>query len=537
MKNLLLFVVIIACYNLVNAQEKFQRSIGANSGFDISHCLDLVSDTGYILAGSTNYFDTTTADVMLIRTNVNGDTLWAKTYDAGGSENAIHVQQTFDGGFIAIGTTQVVGNAFSEMYLIKTDLNGNLLWSKSYGDSIHIYSGFSVQQLNDSGFVLMGNQKENDVVIIRTNKDGDTIWTKMYNNFYMYSIQQTKDKGFILGGGLYVCLLIKLDSTGEIMWSKYIDTQKFEVQDIYFSARQTSDNGYIIAGSDYLGINTDQAYLAKTDSLGNLQWAKTYADSGSYSYSNSYATCVEQTIDKGYIFAGSIYLSNGDDLLVKTDSNGNVIWARHYGGQYNEKSDELIRKKCDNRNYYPTWVVPIKVQHAQIDNEYVFTSISRSFNNNYYLVRTDKNGISGTCYDNSLHMIVTPVSSVVINFALQAQPKYFIVRSPITVVKHPNVIDYDLCPVVVGEETVTTSNDKLAIYPNPSSSVITIETNELGTSKQSCYEIYNLEGDLMARHNISQARTSVDINSFAKGLYLIRLISGNSNVTVKFVKE
>ncbi len=123
------------------------------------------------------------------------DTLWTRTYGGDDGEEGCSVQQTADGGFIIAGTTHSFGAGSDDVYLIQTDSNGDTLWTKTYG-GYHKDWGNSVKQTNDSGFIITGMTQNidsvyGDVFLIRTDSNGDTLWTKTYggeNSDHGYSV-------------------------------------------------------------------------------------------------------------------------------------------------------------------------------------------------------------------------------------------------------------------------------------------------------------------------------------------------------------
>ncbi|MEP7170786.1 MAG: T9SS type A sorting domain-containing protein, partial [Bacteroidota bacterium] len=165
-----------------------------------------------------------------IKTDSSGNLLWSKTFGGTGDDEGRSVQQTTDGGYIISGYKEK-GSAFIDLdiYLIKTDSNGNLLWSKTIGgtgDEI----GFSVQQTTDGGYIVLGitysvGAGGLDVYLIKTDDNGNSLWTKTFggtNDDWAGSVQQTTDGGYIItgytqnfgSGGYSDVYLIKTDSLG-----------------------------------------------------------------------------------------------------------------------------------------------------------------------------------------------------------------------------------------------------------------------------------------------------------------------------------
>jgi hypothetical protein len=291
------------------------------------------SDGGYIVAGAG-------ADgVLLMKTDENGNIIWAKTYGTIYiSVWATSVQQTSDGGYIVTGT--IYDNwpgddyIFYYIFLIKTDAFGNVQWAKVYEVS-GIDEAHSVQQTSDGGYIVAGNRDIEDVCcsdifLLKTDANGNIQWVKTYyipDDNWSFSFQQTSDGGYILAGATTAfgpgggdALLIKTDSFGNIQWAKTYGGASI---DWASSVQQTSDGGYILAGGTLsFGAGGYDIFLIKTDANGNIQWAKTY---GGASWDG--ADFVQKTSDGGYIVAGwtwSFGAGNRDIFLIKTDAFGNI---------------------------------------------------------------------------------------------------------------------------------------------------------------------------------------------------------------------
>jgi hypothetical protein len=199
---------------------------GVNDDFVSSTAL--TNDGGYIISGSTESFGTGTVDIYLIKTDSVGDTLWTKTYGGDSSDYGSSIEQTNDGGYIIAGSTNSFGAGLNDVYLIKTDANGDTLWTKTFGGNDHD-GGSSVCQTSDGGYIILGSTfsfgaGEGDVYLIKTDANGDTIWTKTFggnNPDAGCSVEQTNDGGYIAAGYTYSfglggsdVYLIKTDANG-----------------------------------------------------------------------------------------------------------------------------------------------------------------------------------------------------------------------------------------------------------------------------------------------------------------------------------
>ncbi len=252
----------------------------ANDG---AHSVQETNDSGFIVTGYTFSFGAGNSndDAYLIKTDFNGNILWSKTYGGTISDEGFSVQQTNDGGYIIAGSTNSFGAGSFDVFLIKTDINGNTLWTKTYGgmgDDI----GRSVEQTSDGGYIVAGHTfsfgiGDRDIYLIKTDSTGNALWTKTYGGMGIdeqWSVHQTNDGGYIVGGatvsfgaGGSDVYLIKTNTVGDTLWTK---TYGGSFNDWGHSIQQTADRGYIIGGgTDNFGAGSTDVYLIKTDSLGN----------------------------------------------------------------------------------------------------------------------------------------------------------------------------------------------------------------------------------------------------------------------------
>jgi len=324
---------------------RWNKTYGGDSP-DIAYAAQQTNDNGYIIAGQTSSFGAGGTDFYLVKTGSNGNMQWNKTHGGTGQDEAYAVRQTSDGGYIIAGSTNSFGARFSDFWVVKTDANGNAQWNKTYG-GLRLDVAYSIQQTSDGGYIVVGSTNSfgsgnKDFWLVKTDPNGEMQWNKTYGGLYddvAYSVQQTSDGGYIVcgftgsfGAGYEDFWLVKTDSNGKMAWNR---TYGGKNSDYAYSVQQTSDNGYIMAGDTYsLGAGLE-VWLVKTDFSGNMQWNKNYGgslDDGAYA--------VQQTRDGGYIIAGftDSFTNNRDIWLIKTDSSGNVEWNRTYGGKEKDEA-------------------------------------------------------------------------------------------------------------------------------------------------------------------------------------------------------
>ncbi len=360
------------------AQNRFNNTVEVSN-----YCADMVAvctDPDTFAGFITNVTDddaTITTAMELI--DIEAQKLsFAKTFGGTDYESGSSVQQTLDGGYIILGTIRR-DNSDSDVYLIKTDNSGNEIWSKIF-DNGRCGSGRSVLQTDDGGYIIAGG---GDFNLIKTDSTGNEIWSKDFGVFRLLSIQHTSDGGYLITGKYYtndfiqvtdVCL-IETDSNGNEIWSKNLGGTEIEYT---VSVQQTTDGGYVIAGGTTLVSGTPDIYLIKTDSNGNEIWSKTFG--GINSAESAYS--MQQTVDGGYIIAGyTCKYENGraDIYLIKTDSNGNEIWSKTFGD---------TRSNC-NYGYS---------MQQTTDGGYIITGSAYPYGttllygSDVYLVKTDNSG-------------------------------------------------------------------------------------------------------------------------------------------------
>lgn len=260
--------------------------------------------------------------------------------------------------------------------LLKTDEQGNMMWYKYYSIAPNYnLLGSWVHQTTDNGYVIIGTigsilNDDMSVFLIRTDSVGNIVWVRNYVDdvdFGVRSAVSASDGGYVFAGSSgstnNSIVLMKTDSLGTVLWCNYFNSTSTTFAN---SVQQTTDGGYIVTGTD------GDLLLLRTDSNGALLWNKTYGG-GIYNY-EGYS--VKQTIDGGFIAVGETY---GGGFLVKTDSNGDTLWTKILGLDTTLYSTPIIQMKAveqtDNGGFVIAGQAPIP-PHSQA-----------------ILMNTDSNGI------------------------------------------------------------------------------------------------------------------------------------------------
>jgi len=356
MRRLSLFCLTLTLFAasplLAQPDSLWSRTYGG-SGFD--YCMSLLptADGGYALAGHTNSFGAGDTDFWLLRTDENGDSLWSHTYGGLGEDYCYSLIQTADGGFALAGETHSFGAEEENFWLLRTNENGDSLWSRVYGSSGHDGCQSLIQTM-DGGFALAGwtnsfGSGRLDFWLVRTDENGDSLWSRTFggeDHDLCTSLVQTADGGFALAGdtwsfgaGGYDFWLIRTSENGDSLWSH---TYGGLDVDRCCSLVQTADRGYALVGwTDSFGAGISDSWLVRTDENGDSLWSRTYGgESGDGGYS------LIQTSDVGFALAGGTYSfgAGGNDFwLVRTDENGDSLWSRSYGGESEDVCWSLVQ--------------------------------------------------------------------------------------------------------------------------------------------------------------------------------------------------
>jgi hypothetical protein len=403
-----------------------------------------------------------------------------KVYGGNGYDYGYSVTQAYDKGYVIAGATTSFGNGTTDAYMLKVDSLGAIKWQRTFG-GINLEQAYSIKETADTNYIIAGFTNSfgfggYDMYLIKTNRGGDTLWTKTYggtNWDFAYCAEPTSDGGYIMAGGTYSfgkgdedMYVVKLNANGDTLWTKtYGGTEQDEAKSII----QTSDGGYLLTGfSKSLGETNGDIYTIKTNSMGDTIWTKKF---GGVEVDEAYDV-LENTVAGEYLVAGrskSVGAGNFDGVIIRYSTTGTEIYVPTYGGTDDDgiqSIDLSANSRLASAGYTYTYGFGLgtsefllyvenpfngfhsgtfggnKMEKAYCvsstkDNGYIMVGNSTSYSNleHIYLVKLDSNGVSSANVDNlvtninsfedantSIYLYPNPASNE-LNISIEAFPK------------------------------------------------------------------------------------------------------------------
>ncbi len=352
------FLFLLALSTYAQAPDTvWSRTYNATSA---ALALHETADSGFIMGGYIVPDGDTKRDVFMVRTDRNGDTLWTKTHgDTDRHESAADLYPTSDGGFILSGTREEDGLiSNTDMYLLKTDANGDREWHSVFGDSGKSESGIAAVPTPDSGYLLTGYFWDAttvyDIYLVKTDDLGIRAWQQHMtwsDADYPTAMAVVGDDGFSITGYTqsfdseydYDMFHLRLDDEGIETWSLPYGAN-YPWDEAANHICPTSDGGYLMCGYRKEEGSPKDIYVVKTDALGNLEWNSQLG--GVY---HDEARCCIETVDGGYAVSASWYVDgNWKTALIKYDADGDTTWTAFWGDPANSHTPYGLVQTADN---------------------------------------------------------------------------------------------------------------------------------------------------------------------------------------------
>jgi hypothetical protein len=285
-------------------------------------------DGGYIVGGDTRSFPYNGNNIYILKLDSAGSVQWEKVisgFAAGSFSNDFFssIIETNDSAFVISAGTSNLDAGFSGLQIFKLNRNGTVLWNRVLRGGV----GRHIIQTSDNGFAL-GGHVNNSMGITKLDENGNVQWSRAVGGVPQdaaLSIIQSSDGGFVLAGdglsfsasgNMYIA---KFDSAGSLQWTRYVGGSS--IRTIAREIVQTYDGGYAVGGNRRVAGGQFYAFLVKLDSNGEVQWSRIFGTD----LWNEFCRSMKQTSDSGFIMAG--YRNTGfssDVYIIKLDKEANT---------------------------------------------------------------------------------------------------------------------------------------------------------------------------------------------------------------------
>jgi hypothetical protein len=358
--NLVLIIFSIGLLKNAESQSKWFKTYGGPASTDVSYAISTYGRNGYLLAGYTTiepYHDSRLG--YIIQVDSLGDSLWSRKYETEWGNYITSVQRTKDNNYIFAGSiflykTRPTGTQYfdSDIYILKTNTNGDTLWTRYFGGASDDVAGHVI--CLEDGYLISGSTTSygpglgnENIWLIRTDQNGDSLWTRIFGTTkidWPTRLIQTSDGGFIITGYSQPNLvIIKTDSSGNEQWQKKYNGNGY--YSVGGDIIELDNDGYIIVGQTQTLSGYTDLWFLKADSEGDTLWSVTHGGSN-----HDYGGIIVPTVDNNYLILGntrSFSTGDWDMWLLKLDSIGDTVWTKTYGSNDNEKAEDIVKASDD----------------------------------------------------------------------------------------------------------------------------------------------------------------------------------------------
>lgn len=345
--------------NPKNSNVIWESTIGGISSDGGKDIIQLI-DGSFVISGYTWSSGNGCSDMMLVKVNQSGELIWSKTFGGNGWEYAYSVIELAQGGFVLAGYTTSEGEGKKDFYVVKTDAEGNEIWAKTFGGSKQDIAK-DIIETKDGNLLLVGytesfNSAENNFYVLKLDQEGNEIWSKTFggseaemgrkvienhNNEYLF-LGSTGS----YGAGNRDIYLICTDEAGNELWTQTYGDNSYNCG---FDMIEINNNGYAIVGhTDVHGTELLDVFYVRTDSMGNQINSKRFESEYKF---YDYGKSIFQT-SQGYLAIGGVTktkASRANDIyFMIIDENADLLWEEVIGGEGSEWSTAMCETKDGN---------------------------------------------------------------------------------------------------------------------------------------------------------------------------------------------
>lgn len=409
------------------AQTTYQKAFNqGNTGFHAMHLRSAskMNNNSFFSAGIGN--SSTMNDAYVMRTDSLSNIIWAKQYgDATFSDDEFVASKPHpDGSLVMAGSTRTGPGGTKDTYIVKIDVLGNLIWTKSFGSAS--FDELVDILITNSGAIYCIGSSTGGSFVVKLDAAGNMLWEKLYSSgggSSFRGIKITPQNNLIIGGFIFEApankgVVIELDTNGTILWSKKY-TGSSSINNLTFS------DIAVLPGNEYALSGIEQnRFVAKIDQAGNLMWAK----KNSFTGANSNVEQIELSLDNNaiYLTGGNLYtFPFRQATLSKFSLSGNLLWEKEYGGCNEDAFWSIIQ---DGNNLY-------------------LPGVTRTYgggNTNTLIIKADTAGFT-SCFDNFTNATYLPFSPTVSVLTFNVSSPNFIYANYSTTVTNITVFDSLIC--------------------------------------------------------------------------------------------
>lgn len=459
--NVLFIFIICTGFFFTGEAQNFKKRYKGTSPTS-SDLRDMIqtSDQGFIMVGSSNVDGSGGADAWIIKTDVDGNIVWTKTYGGSNADMINSIRETSDGGYIAAGYTNSFGQGMSDIFVLRLNNLGEIVWSKVMGGTSYD-ALYSIEEAPGGDFIAAGSSSSfisgSAIYLLRFSPIGDTLWTKVYStngDEYASDLKILRSDSSFVIAGLQVtangrkALAAKFDKNGNILWAKNHGASPLSLEE-GTAITLLPDKGFLLVGSSnkFTSPNQYNMYAVKLDSMGAHKWSKCYGGSAS-----EFATSVDTVSGGGYVIAGNSYGLGEDYYIIKTDTSGNTLFSKFF---------RAVNSDLE---------IPYAI--TETSTGFAIAGTKSNFNNGDYmfsLMATDKDlSISCESSNTTSHStVVTPTVSSNANFTNIYQGG---VITNHTLDAGSGGLASNICAVTAIEGGEEENKQLVLVYPQPTSS-------------------------------------------------------------------
>ena len=294
---------------------------------------------GFLCGGTarSNLVSPADWDHLFLKLDDTGAVMWTKMWgDTAIDEYVMDARLTNDGNYILISAHDYdVAPLWGQSALIKTDPDGNILWSYEYGENNYYNVPYQVVQTRDSGFLIVGYRSDQfggnrDLMLIKADSLGNHEWTKYYGvllDGFGSAVTKSIEGGYLIAGyqeiiddQLYKGWLLKVDEDGNEEWDRFYSIANSTYGELWKKLIQLPDGSYVGIGGATVGF-ADRGWMLKVDCHGKQLWSRAYTRDSTWHH---YFYGMDTTSDGGFIVCGSTRLQgqSQDAWLLKLDEYG-----------------------------------------------------------------------------------------------------------------------------------------------------------------------------------------------------------------------